>query len=514
MRLTDAGIARLRPDAREYTVWDTRTPGLGVRVRPSGGKSFVLLHKTDGRSRRASLGAVAARCVDAVRRECHAAIAEGAPDAAMKPEAPLLRDFVAGPWTDAHFPKYKPSTRQHARAALSNQLLPAFGATPLDRITRAQVLEWFDAYSETAPGGANRTVQLLCQVLNFAVACGHIPTNPARAIEPNRRTALTRFLSREEVQRLHRALDRNAPRSTSARAQADIIRLLLLTGCRKNEILALRWAEVHADALALADSKTGPRKVPLNAKAPARPRATAPGRESLRLPLPARHRPPADLRPLAVGHGAPRGRHRGRASPYAAPHGREPCGDERRPGARRLAAARPRQRADDASIRPSRRQGHRARRRARRCGTRARDGAQDHRRLAQGLIADSRATCSPALDSAGCPDHREDSDRLASHNPCDRCRSYRRSATSAKGGQAWNRRFAAQSPTRGVIEIRAHMMRGHSGSSKEERRYGICPIELLLFLRRRVTSSFARFFASLFGWQVGRKFWPSSTIAA
>ena len=54
-------------------------------------------------------------------------------------------------------------------------------------------------------------------------------------------------------------------RSASARQQADIIRLLLLTGCRRNEILALRWAEVHPDAL--ADSKTGPRKVPLNAKA-------------------------------------------------------------------------------------------------------------------------------------------------------------------------------------------------------------------------------------------------------
>ena len=267
MRLTDAGIARFRPAEREYTVWDTRTPGLGVRVRPSGGVSFVLLHKTDGRSRRTSLGAVAARSVDAVRRECHAAIAERAPVGATKNEAPLFRDFVAGPWTDAHFPKYKPSTRKQAHAALTNQLLPAFGSTPLDRITRARVLDWFDAYSRTAPGGANRTVQLLRQILNFAVACGHIASNPTRAIEPNRRTALTRFLAREEVQRLHRSLDRHAGRSASARQQADIIRLLLLTGCRKNEILALRWVEVHADTLALADSKTGPRKVPLNAKA-------------------------------------------------------------------------------------------------------------------------------------------------------------------------------------------------------------------------------------------------------
>ena len=269
MRLTDTSIARLRPESREYTVWDTRTPGLGVRVRPSGGKSFVLLHKTDGRSRRTSLGAVVARSVDVVRRECHAAIAEGASDGAARPEAPLFRDFVAGPWTDAHFPKYKPSTRKQARAALANQLLPAFGPTPLDRITRAQVLAWFDAYSETAPGGANRTVQLLRQVLNFAIACGHIAANPARAIEPNRRTLLTRFLSREEVHRLHRALDRNAGRSASARQQADIIRLLILAGCRKNEILGLRWAEAHPDALALVDSKTGPRKVPLNAKAQA-----------------------------------------------------------------------------------------------------------------------------------------------------------------------------------------------------------------------------------------------------
>ena len=269
MRLTDAAIARLRPEGREFTVWDTRTPGLGVRVRPTGGKSFILLHKTDGRSRRIALGAAASRSVNAVRRECHALIAERAPGQTRKPEAPLFSDFVTGAWTDAHFPKYKPSTRKQAGAALANQLLPSFGATPIDRITRAQVLEWFDAYSRSAPGGANRTLQLLRQILNFAIACGHHGANPTRAIAPNRRTPLTRFLSREEVKRLHRALDRHAERSASARQQADIIRLLLLTGCRRNEILALRWSEVHPDALALADSKTGPRRVPLSARAQA-----------------------------------------------------------------------------------------------------------------------------------------------------------------------------------------------------------------------------------------------------
>ena len=51
------------------------------------------------------------------------------------------------------------------------------------------------------------------------------------------------------------------------RQQADIIRLLLLTGCRRNEILALRWSAVEDGKLVLGDSKTGPRQVPLNTQA-------------------------------------------------------------------------------------------------------------------------------------------------------------------------------------------------------------------------------------------------------
>ena len=56
-------------------------------------------------------------------------------------------------------------------------------------------------------------------------------------------------------------------RVASRRRQADIIRLLLLTGCRKGEIVTLRWREVEGDTLNLADSKTGPRKVFLNTPA-------------------------------------------------------------------------------------------------------------------------------------------------------------------------------------------------------------------------------------------------------
>ena len=268
-RLTDAAIARLRTREREYTVWDSAVSGLGVRVRPSGGKSYVLLREPSGRSGRVSLGPVWSKGIEEIRRECHARRAQPEPEepGEQKRKVPLFRDFVEGPWKEAHFDRYKPSTRRSTRIVLSRWVLPAFGSKPLDRITPAQVRRWFDAYSESAPGGANRTLDILRQIMNFAIACGHIEANPTRGVKRNRRTPLTRFLSRDEITRLHRVLDRHAERGGESPKQADIIRLLLLTGCRKSEIVGLRWSEVRGNALELGDSKTGPRSVPLNSPA-------------------------------------------------------------------------------------------------------------------------------------------------------------------------------------------------------------------------------------------------------
>ena len=267
--LTDAGIARLRPRKREYTVWDSQVPGLGVRVRPSGGRSYVLLQKTGGRSRRVFLGPISTKRIAEVRQECHARKASPEPEEVAVPtrSVPQFREFVSGEWKEAHFDRYKPSTRRTASYVLKGRLLPSFGSKPLDRITPSEVRRWFDAFSRTAPGNANRALGILRQILNFAVARGHIEKNPARSIRPNRRPKLTRFLSREEIGRLYRALDEEAGRGERFRQQADIIRLLLLTGCRRNEILTLRWSAVEDGKLVLGDSKTGPRQVPLNTQA-------------------------------------------------------------------------------------------------------------------------------------------------------------------------------------------------------------------------------------------------------
>ena len=255
-RLTDAKIAALRPHEREYTVWDDRISGLGVRVRPSGHRSYVFLRN----GRKASLGPAALKAVDEARRECLGAVAPAE-------TAPSFEDFVANQWKAACYRHYKPSTQQRVSIALNNQLLPTFGSTPLDRITAAEVVRWFDRYSGTAPGGANRTLDFFLQIMNHAIMRGHTERNPAQGIRRNKRPRLTRFLSREELRRLHAELDDCGRGTASRRQQADIVRLLLATGSRKSEILGLQWREVDETALNLADSKTGPRKVFLNAQA-------------------------------------------------------------------------------------------------------------------------------------------------------------------------------------------------------------------------------------------------------
>lgn len=181
---------------------------------------------------------------------------------------PTFEGFVHGSWRTACFQRCKPSTRQRMESALRTQLLPTFGPERLDQIGSRAVHAWFDDYSRSAPAGANRILDILKQIFSYAVECGHLDANPAVGVKHNPRPRVTRFLSRDEVARVHAALDAHRGRG-SGQQQAVIIRLLLLTGCRKGEIVSLRWREVEGGVLRLADSKTGPRTVFLSRTAQA-----------------------------------------------------------------------------------------------------------------------------------------------------------------------------------------------------------------------------------------------------
>ncbi len=268
-KLTDAGVARLKPGRTEYILRDTRLAGLGVRVRPSGHRSFVWHGAVNGRIVRRTIGSAALMTVEEARSACRALLdgthrlcAEDGSGA-----VPLFRAFVMEDWLPAR--QYSLAWSKRLAPMVAHRLLPAFGSLRLDRIGRPRVERRFDAWSHEAPGAANKALAILRQIMGAAIAAGHIRHDPTRGLRPNPRRKMTRFLSAEEIARLHRTLDRLVEERPSRRAQADVIRLLLLTGCRRGEILALRWAEVDGDTLRLAAAKTGPRVVWLSAAAEA-----------------------------------------------------------------------------------------------------------------------------------------------------------------------------------------------------------------------------------------------------
>ncbi|MCY4609784.1 MAG: tyrosine-type recombinase/integrase [bacterium] len=269
MRLSDRAVVRLNAASSEYTVWDTRITGLGVRVRPSGHRSFVVMDNRNGASKRRTLGPVTHMTVEKARSRC-LGIQSGdmdlIADKTLAP-VPLFCDFVANVWRPECFDRFKPSSRRPIDSALTNQLLPTFGNMRLDRIGRKEVTAWFDRYSGVAPGGANAALDTLRQILNRAKVHGHLETNPASGIRRNPQRRFNRFLSRDEAIRLPAELDRLVAERPERAAQADIIRLLFWTGCRLGEIRRLKWCEIGTDTLDLGDAKTGARKVYLNSEA-------------------------------------------------------------------------------------------------------------------------------------------------------------------------------------------------------------------------------------------------------
>ena len=142
IKLTDARIGKLKAEDVEYMVWDTRIAGFGVRVRPTGHKSYVYHRHAEGQSRKFTLGPVALGSVDEARRDCmevwgrmqSGKRVEGADGA----QAPLFRDFVAGSWRAACYEPCKQSTKTSKDWALNNQLLPVFGDVPLNGIDQNQ----------------------------------------------------------------------------------------------------------------------------------------------------------------------------------------------------------------------------------------------------------------------------------------------------------------------------------------------------------------------------------------
>ena len=261
---------------KDTVFWDSKLPGFGVRVYPSGGKYYVVQARGGGRApKRITVGRHGVITAKEARRRAAPIIARIKAGEEPVPE-PMVVKLAEGPkvaelarrYLDEHVAvRCKPRTEELYRHVIGKHILPAFGKMPALAVKTAQVTELHHRLRNT-PVTANFAVDTLSRIYNSAEDRGQIPeaSNPCRLVVKYKERRRERFLTDEELRRLGRVLDEAETRRGISVHAVAAIRLLLLTGCRKGEILRLRWDEVDLERheLRLPDTKTGPRTISLS----------------------------------------------------------------------------------------------------------------------------------------------------------------------------------------------------------------------------------------------------------
>ncbi len=276
-KLTNRSVASVKPSSRDIFVWDDELPGVGLRVKPSGTKSYLIQYRNrHGVSRRFTIGRHGIIAPDQARRTAREMLADvqrdadPAEDRMETRKAPTLR-ALANQYLEQHAEKKKrPRSIASDKTLLRLHILPAIGNRRAVALSRAEVIKLHHSLGET-PGAANRTLALLSKMLNLAELWNMRPdgSNPCRHVERYPERKMERFLSAEELGRLGSVLSETEQEGAVLPSAIAAIRLLIFTGARLGEILNLRWDQVDFERtfLRLDESKTGAKVIYLGAPA-------------------------------------------------------------------------------------------------------------------------------------------------------------------------------------------------------------------------------------------------------
>ena len=255
-RLTDSIIKALPTPASGNKIhYDAELPGFGCRVTAAGARAFVLNYRTTaGRERRITIGQHPAWSVKAARDEAkrlrRIVDAGGDPLGEEQAEraAPTVADLCQR-YEAEHLPKKRERSQEEDRAIIKNDILPRLrrhkvadvAFEDIDKLHRE--ITRGDGKKRPRPIRANRSVALLSKMFSLAIKWRLRTDNPCRGVERNQENKRKRYLKGDELARLTVALAEH--RDPQA---ADIVRVLLFTGARRGEVLAMRWADLDLEA--------------------------------------------------------------------------------------------------------------------------------------------------------------------------------------------------------------------------------------------------------------------------
>lgn len=287
MKLTKTRVERVRPDPdRDVVVWDAELRCFGLRVKPSGRRTYIVQYRAEGRSRRMTLGRHGIITAEQARRKARVVlgtVAGGEDPASARDTArasPTMAALAERYLREHAIPHKKPSSVAGDEWLLNKYIVPALGTRRVQNVTRTDVAKLHHDLRET-PYVGNRALALLSKMFSLAEQWGLRPdsSNPCQHVQRFKEAKRERFLSTDELTRLGQILAEADESGTEHPAAVTAIRLLIFTGCRRGEILDLRWEDIDWERglLRIRDSKTGGRTVPLNTPAMEVLRSIEPG---------------------------------------------------------------------------------------------------------------------------------------------------------------------------------------------------------------------------------------------
>jgi len=234
-RITDTAARTIRcpADKREIFIRDTELRGFGMRVSRNV-TSFIYEARKDGKPKRLTIGQWPAWHADEARERAEALRRGGGE---VEAESRRVRDLWKRYERD-YLGDLSATMQNDRRRHAEWHILPTIGTKRLKAVTHADCIDLHRGIK--APYEANRTIETLRRLFNLGIKWGWTDRNPAIGIERNRETPRNEYLTPKQIEAIFTAL----PSNTSG----DLIRVLLLTGCRPSEAMRMAWSQIDLDA--------------------------------------------------------------------------------------------------------------------------------------------------------------------------------------------------------------------------------------------------------------------------
>ena len=244
--LTDLLLRKLKGTEKRIEVWDAKLPGFGVRIAPSGTKSFILLYRFRGQPRRLTLGRYPVLGLAEARdlaKEALNQVARGIDPSQGEEQGPdtylfgeMVEEFVR-----LHCERRnRERTREETARILRADFLSRWKRRDIRDIGRKDIVEALDAIMERgAPIAANNALAAIRKFFNWCFERGVIAVSPCNGIKkPAKSQTRDRVLSDEELRAIWRASD------TIGYPYGALVQLLMLTGQRRTEVATMRWRDI------------------------------------------------------------------------------------------------------------------------------------------------------------------------------------------------------------------------------------------------------------------------------